>query len=173
MTGGGGGQDNKEGKTGQETVYDESRAGVSFHGFWKGGTTSLFEMLIVNLYAVSYLCHTSAEVLATAEKEEEKDNYIKPCLERQQYSTSMVYSADGIPKTEAVAAQKRLASLLINKTKQEYWEMCGFVSARMSLAIVISNTILLRGSRYKEAYIRQVSNLEYGAVMALMAPWRG
>ena len=55
----------------------------------------------------------------------------------------MVYSADGIPGEEALATQERLAALLSYKLKQEYSEMCGFVRARMSLAIVRSNSLLL------------------------------
>ena len=66
----------------------------------------------------------------------------------------MVYSADGIPRTEAVVAQQRLASLLNNKLKRGYLKMCGFIRARMSLAIVIYNTLFLRGARDKEAYIQ-------------------
>ena len=65
----------------------------------------------------------------------------------------MVYSADGIPGKEAVAAQQHLASLHINKLKQEYLEMCGFVRAMMSLSIVSYNTLHLHGVGDKEAYI--------------------
>ena len=85
----------------------------------------------------------------------------------------MVYSADGIPGAETLVAQKRLASLLSYKLKQEYSEMCEFVRARMSLAIVRSNSLLLRGPRDKGARIRQRPDLTDGAVMALIAPWRG
>ena len=74
---------------------------------------------------------------------------------------------------EAVAAQRRLASLLSNKLKQEYSEMCGFVRARVSLAVLRSNTLLLRGARDNEVCICQRYDLEYGSVMALLAPWRG
>ena len=84
----------------------------------------------------------------------------------------MVYSADEIPGMEAVVAERRLALLVSNKLKQVYLEMCGFVRAHMSLAIVRSNILLLRGARDKETYIRQIPNLEDGAVMALLAPWR-
>ena len=65
----------------------------------------------------------------------------------------MVYSVDGIPGTEALAPQKLLSSLLSNKLKHKYSEMCGFVRAWMSLVIVRSNTLLLHGVRDKEAYI--------------------
>ena len=80
---------------------------------------------------------------------------------------------DIIPGTNAVAAQQHLTSLLSNKLKREYSEMCGFIRARMSLAIVMSNTFLLRDTRYKEAYIIQRQDLEDGEVMALLALWRG
>ena len=59
----------------------------------------------------------------------------------------MVYSADGIPGAEALFAQKRLAALLSYKLKREYSEMCGFVQGRISLAIMSSNSLLIRGPR--------------------------
>ena len=85
----------------------------------------------------------------------------------------MVYFADGIPGAEALAAQKRLAALLSYKLKREYSEMCGFVRARMSLAIVRSNSLLLRSPHEKGALIRQQLELTGGAVIPLLAPWRG
>ena len=85
----------------------------------------------------------------------------------------MVYAAYGIPGAEALTEQKRLAVLLSYKLKWEYSEMCGFVWARMSLAIVRSNSLLLRGPRYKGARIWQQPELTEGVVMALLAPWRG
>ena len=63
----------------------------------------------------------------------------------------MVYSADGIPGAEALAAQKWLSALLSYKLKREYYEMYGFVQARMLLAIVRSNSLLLHGLRNKGA----------------------
>ena len=82
----------------------------------------------------------------------------------------MVYSADGIPGKEAVAAQQHLASLHINKLKREYLEMCGFVRSQMSVPIVRSNTLLILGTRDKEAYILQRPDMVDGSVMALLAP---
>ena len=153
-------------------VPDESRADVSVHGFCKWGTTALFDMRIVNLYVGSYLRQTSAKALETAEKEKIY-KYLQPCLERRRSFTPMVYSIDGIPGTEVVASQQRLASLLSNKPKPEYSEMCGFVRVHMSIVIVRSKTLLLRGARDKEAYIPHRPNLEDVSVMALLVPWRG
>ena len=142
---------------------------VSVHGFWKWGTTALFDMRIFNLDAVSYLRQTSAKALETADKKK-KDKYLQPCLERRHSFTPMVHSADGITGTYSVVVQRHLALLLSKNLKREYLDMCGFVSARMSLAIVSSNTLLLRGARDKEVCIRKRPNLEDGALMALMAP---
>ena len=132
----------------------------------------MFDIRIVNLDAGSYLRMTPEKALAKAEKEK-KDLYLQACLERRSTFTPMVYSADGIPGVEALAAQKRLAALLSYKLNLEYSEMCGFVRARMLLAIVRSNSLLLRGPRDKGARIRQQPELTDGAVMALIVPWRG
>ena len=105
-------------------------------------------MQTVNLYKGCYLRQTSADALATEEKDK-KDKYLQPCLERRHSFTPMVYSVDGNPGTEAVAAQQHLALLLSNKLKQEYLEMCGFVKSQMSLVIVRSNTLVICGTRDK------------------------
>ena len=83
----------------------------------------------------------------------------------------MVYFVDRIPRPEAAVAQRCVASLLSNNLKTEYSEMCGFVRARMLLSIVLSNTLLLRGARDKEAKIRQRLDLSDEAVISLLAPW--
>ena len=85
----------------------------------------------------------------------------------------MVYSADGIPGVEALAVHKRLAALLRYKLKWEYSEICGFVRAWMSLAIVRTNSLLLCGPHDKRARIWKCPELTDGTVMALLAPWRG
>ena len=123
------------GQPGEVVVHAGSRADVSAHGFWKRGTNAMFDIRIVNLDAGSYVRMTPEKALAKAEKEK-KDLYLHSSLERRRNFTPMVYSTEGIPGSEALAAQKRLAALLSYKLKREYPEMCGFVRARMSLMIV-------------------------------------
>ena len=139
-------------ESGQIGVPAELRADVSAHSFWKRGTTAMFDIIIVNLDAGSYLSVTTEKSLAKAEKEK-KDLYLQACLERRSTFTPMFSSSDRIPGAEALAAQKRLAPLLCYKLKREYSEMCGFVWARMSLAIMRSNSLLLRGPRDNRARI--------------------
>ena len=53
-------------------MHDESRGDVSIHGFWKWGTTALFDVRIFNLDAGSYLRQTSAKSLAMVEREKKE-----------------------------------------------------------------------------------------------------
>ena len=62
----------------------------------------------------------------------------------------MFYSTGGIPRAEALTAQKILAALLSYNIKQEYSEMSGFVKTRMSLVIVRSKKLFLHGPMEKE-----------------------
>ena len=131
----------------------------------------MFDIRISNLYSGSYLRMTPEKFLTKADKEK-KYFYLQDFLERRRTFTPMVYSADGIPLAEALAAQKRLAALLSYNLKREYSEMCGFVRARISVAIVRSNSVLLRGPWGKGSCIRQQPEQTDEVVMALLAPWR-
>ena len=51
---------------GQVVVPAELRADVSAHGFWKRGSTAMFDIRIVNLDAGSYLRMTPEKALAKA-----------------------------------------------------------------------------------------------------------
>ena len=90
------------------------------------------------------------------------DLYLQVCLERRKTFTPIVYSTDRIPGAESLTAQKRLSALLSYKLKQEYSEMSGLVKARISLAIVRSNSLLLRSPQEKEACILQQPQLAEG-----------
>ena len=104
------------GRTGQVEVLAESRADVSAHGFWKRGTTAMFDIQIFNLYAGSYLPMTPEKAISKVDNEK-KDLYLQACLDSRRTFTPMVYSADRITGAEALAAQKWLAALLIYKLK--------------------------------------------------------
>ena len=52
-----------------------------------------------------------------------------------------------MPGKEARAAEKRLAALLAAKWQRQYSEMVSYVRMRMSLSIVRSVSLCLRGDR--------------------------
>ena len=95
-------------RLGQVQVPAESRADVRSHGFWKQGTTAIFDLRIVNLNAGSYLRMTPEKAIAKAEKEN-KYLYLQDCLGSRRNFTPMFYSANGIPGAEALASQKRIS----------------------------------------------------------------
>ena len=63
----------------------------------------MFDIRIVNLDSGSCLSMAPENALAKAEKEN-KDLFFQACLERRRNFTPMVYSVDGIPGAEALAA---------------------------------------------------------------------
>ena len=79
----------------------------------------MFDIRIVNLNAGSYLKNDAGKGSCKG-GEKKKDLYLQACLERRRTFTPMAYSADGISGAEALAAQKRLATLLSYKLKREY-----------------------------------------------------
>ena len=86
------------------------------------------------------------KILAKHEREK-KGKYEEACRERRRDFTPLVYSVDGMPGKEAKAAERRLAALLAKKWSRRYSEMANFVRVRMSLSVIRSNTLLLRGER--------------------------
>ena len=89
-------------RTVQVEVPVELRADVSADGFWKRGTTVMFDIQIINLDAGFYLRMMPEKALAKANKEK-KYLYLQAFLERRRTFTPMVYSADRIPGAEALA----------------------------------------------------------------------
>ncbi len=59
----------------------------------------------------------------------------------------MIYSVDGMADKHARAAEKQIAGILAAKWTRQYSQMASFVRNWMCLAIVQSNTLLLRGDR--------------------------
>ena len=148
---------------------DESRGDVSAHGLYKRGQSAVMDICVTDTDANSYKQTSSEKVLEKAAKRK-KDKYLDACLERRRSFVPLVYSVDGMACKEARAWEKRVASLLASKMDRPYSEMCGFVRSRMSLAIVRSNTLLLRGQRAHRA-LRPV--LEDGASFTALGRARG
>ena len=122
------------------------RGDVAAHGFWRRATTAIFDVRITDTDAPSYRGQDPTKILARHEKEK-KDKYLDACVERRRQFTPLVYSVDGLLGEEARAASKRLASLLANKWKRAYSEVCGYVLSRQALALVRATSLCLRGTR--------------------------
>jgi hypothetical protein len=114
--------------------------------FWKRGRTTIFDVQICDTDAKSYGNRTSKKVLESASLTK-KSKFEEACLERHRDFTPMLYSVDDMADKHAHAAEKRTACILKAKWIRQYSQMASFVQTWMCLAIVRSNTLLLRGDR--------------------------
>jgi hypothetical protein len=144
-----------KGPTRSNVAGDEARGDVAVHGLWKRGQTCIMDIRVTDTDSKSYSTTSSEKVLEKAAKLK-RDKYAKACLERRRSFTALVYSVDGLACKEAKAFERRVASLLASKWDRRYSEMVSFVRTRMSIAIVRSNTLLLRGARNHGRAMRPV-----------------
>jgi hypothetical protein len=126
------------------------RGDVAVHGFWRRGTTAIFDVRVTDTDAPSNRGLDPAKILKKHEKEKQA-KYLAHCLARRRHFTPLVLSVDGLRGTETQAASKRLASMLSVKWKRTYSEVCGFVRSRLSVALARSTSQCLRGSRDSSA----------------------
>ncbi|KAL7523651.1 hypothetical protein ACHAXR_000265, partial [Thalassiosira sp. AJA248-18] len=152
------------------TAGDDARGDVSVHGLWKHGSTCILDIRITDTDSKSYEASSSSKVLEKAAKTK-KDKYAEACLERRRSFTPLVYSVDGMACKEAKAFEKRIASLLASKHDRPYSEMVGFVRSRMSLAIIRSNTLLLRGARQGSANRPEIDGSASFTAMERYSEW--
>jgi hypothetical protein len=124
----------------------ELRGDVAAHGFWRRGTTAIFDIRITDTNAPTYRGQDPHKVLAKQEKEK-KAKYVGPCLAGRRTFTPLVFSVDGLRGTEANAASKQLASRLSAKWKRAYSDVCGFVRSRLAITLVRTTSLCLLGAR--------------------------
>ena len=128
------------------TPAAEERGDIGAHGFWTKGKTTIFDVRITHAECKSNIGRNHRKVLKSHEKAK-KDKYAQKCAERRRDFTPLCFTADGCFGTETNAAVKRLATLLSAKWNRTYSEVCGYVRARLSLALVRSASMCLRGER--------------------------
>jgi hypothetical protein len=58
-----------------------------------------------------------------------------------------VISTDGLPGKEAKILLRKLSVMLAEKWEKSHSEICGYVNARLSVAIVRATHLCIRGSR--------------------------
>ena len=127
---------------------------LGVHGFWRRGTTAIFDIRVTDTDAAGYRRKDPAKVLADQEKAKKK-KYGEACQEAHRHFTPLVFSVDGMEGAEATAARKRLASRLAAKWGRNYSQVCGFVRSRLAMALARSTSRCLRGTRDTRHRINQ------------------
>ena len=88
---------------------------------------------------------STRSTIKEAARKKKKKKYLDVFLEHQQTFIPLSYPVDGMARKEAKAFEKRIAALLVEKWKQAYREMCGYVRSMIAISIVCSNLLLLYG----------------------------
>ena len=132
-------------RAGQEPDKD-LRGDVAAHGFWKAGCCAVFDVRVTDTDAPSQRGMEPEACLAHHEKAK-KRTYLQHCLDRKRSFTPLVFSVDGLFSSECLAAVRRLAFLLAEKWSRKYSAVCGYVRARLQLALVRASGRCLRTER--------------------------
>jgi hypothetical protein len=113
---------------------------------WSKGTDCILDVRMTDLDAKSNKSRNLEKVLAAHEREKKK-KYLKPCLNMFLLSwyhvPPFVVSTDGLFGKEAKIVLTRLALMLTEKWGKPYSEVCGYVNARMSIAIVYATHLVV------------------------------
>ena len=82
-----------------------------------------------------------------AQERAKKNRYLQACLDQRRDFVPFVVSTDGLVARQAKATLQRLASLISEKWHRPYSVVCGYVQARISIAIVHATNRSLHGAR--------------------------
>ena len=158
--------------SGAEAQTHGKRGDMLYRGFWERGTDTITDCRICDTDQKSYRGRTPEKVLESMETEKKK-KYLQPCLEQRRHFTPLVFSVDGLMGREAEAFLKRLSQKLARKWDRPYSQVCGYVKARVSIALVRATHLCLRGSRIPADRIsHRRSQWEDGAGLGLFGPTR-
>eukprot|EP00978_Attheya_sp_CCMP212_P033229 scaffold133220_cov26-Attheya_sp.AAC.1 len=113
-------------------------------GFWSRGTDCTVDVRITDLDSKSYPKRSSDKVLAGQEQEKKRKYPLAPCLAQRRHITPFVSSTDGLIGKEGQTFTKRLAGLLLDKWRRPYSQVCGYVNARLSIALIRATHRCLR-----------------------------
>ena len=125
-----------------EKIGHELRGDVAVHGLWKRDKTCIFDIVVTDTETKSYEQLSTRSTIKEAARKKKK-KYLDVFLEHRQTFIPLSYPVDGMPGKEAKAFEKRIATLLVEKWKRAYREMCGYVRSMIAISIVCSILLLL------------------------------
>ena len=128
------------------------RGDLHIQGLWTKETLCIVDIRIMDTDAASYASSTPEKVLRKHEQEKKK-KYLESCMEQRRHFSPFVCSTDGMLGLEAQQLLKRIAGKLAIRWQATYSQVCGYVNARMSIAIIRATHLCLRGSRVPTKHI--------------------
>jgi hypothetical protein len=124
----------------------EDRGDLLIRALWARGTDCIIDVRVTDTDANSNRSKDPSKVLAAHEREK-KRKYLEACLAQRRHFTPFVVSTESLLGREAKILLKKLSALLAVNWEKPYSQVCGYVNALMSIAIVRATHLCLRGSR--------------------------
>jgi hypothetical protein len=123
------------------------RGDILIRGLWSRSTDCIIDVRITDVDAKSNRSKDSDKVLSDHEREKKK-KCLGACLEQRRHFSPFVVSTDGLVLgKEAKILLRKLSAMLAEKWEKPCSEVCGYVNARMSIAVVRATHLCIRGSR--------------------------
>ena len=132
----------------EKPATEDDRGDILLRGFWARGTDFIVDVRVTDLDAKTYCKRDPDKVLLSHERLK-KTKYLEACLDQLRHFTPFLCSTDGLLRREASTFAKRLSAKLATKWQKTYSQVCGYVNARLSIAIVRATHLCLRGSRIR------------------------
>ena len=153
--------------TNQVTALGD-RGDLMIRGLFERGTDSILDFQIKHLDAPSYATKDPKSVLLQAERDK-KSHYQAACEAQRRTFIPCIASVDGLLGKEFQEVNTRLATRLASKWREPYSQVKSFVNRRISLALIRSLSLCIRGSRIHRSKIALPSSLQDDAYCAFVS----
>ena len=125
----------------------DARLDIRARGFWERQRSAFFDVRVCHPNADSYR-EQNPEQIYKQHENEKKRQYGSRIMEVEQGTfTPLILSTTGVMGAKCKLYHKRLVKLLAIKKGESYATTMQWVKAKVSLALIRSNLLCLRGSR--------------------------
>ena len=145
------------------SVGDQSRLDISARGIWGQQEKTFFDVRIAHPNADSHTHKLMASLYKENEKEK-KEKYNARVLNIEKASfCPLVFLTTGGMSPECEALNKRIATLIANKTSENYSQVMTYLRTRLRFALLKATVIAVRGYRGRakkeetESYVDEIS----------------
>ena len=146
--------------------HPRERGDIAIRGFFDRAKTCIIDCTIMDLDCPTNSRKSTKAAIRGREKSK-KSKYLSDCIKYRHDFVPFVASTDGVLGKEAQSFLQRLSIRLASKWGRPYPPVCGYVNARIALALVRATHLCLRGSR------RSTTSLGYSLPPALQMDHAG
>ena len=126
---------------------DEARSDLRVLGFWTRGRRAFFDVSAFSPYARSYRNSSIRTVLKNVEARKNREYKERILHVEHGDFTPLVFASSGGMAPGSRATTKRLGEQLAERKNLPYSVVMGWLSCRISFALLRSSLLCLRGSR--------------------------